>query len=149
MENNYFLYKTHIGFSIVSNEVDPDIISKELNITPDRYYKKGDKSISKHSGSVIIKTHNLWSIESKPTIIKDETISHHVEYLKFILLPKVDVLTRYKNNSFLELSFWIWIETDNAGIGLDLNEAELGFLNSISNRIHFSLICHNENEITF
>ncbi|MDR3227681.1 MAG: hypothetical protein LBT56_08445, partial [Prevotellaceae bacterium] len=57
-----------------------------------------------------------------------------------ILLPKIDILKRYKEDSHFDLSFWIWIETDDAGIGLDLLEDEISFLNSIANRIHFSMI---------
>lgn len=143
MERDNFIYKTHVNLSIVSNEVEPDSITEELNITPNRSFRKGDKSVSKHSGSVITKPHNLWGIESKSSELEEETISHHIEYLKSILLPKIDILKEYKVDPRFEVTFWIWIETDNAGVGLDLNEIELSFLNSIANRVHFSLIAKN------
>lgn len=140
MKNDYFVYKTHIDFTIVSNEVSPDLITNELNINPSRHFRKGDKSISKHSGSVTVKPHNLWSLQSISSELIEEKISHHISYLKTILSSKVDILKKYKSNPNLEISFWIWIETDNSGIGLNLDSDEMDFLNSISNKIHFSFI---------
>lgn len=140
MKNDYFVYKTHIDFIIVSNEVSPDLITNELNIHPTRFFRKGDKSISKHSGSVTVKPHNLWSLQSISSELIEEKISHHISYLKTILSSKVDILKKYKSNPNLEISFWIWIETDNSGIGLNLDSDEMDFLNSISNKIHFSFI---------
>ncbi len=144
MERDNFIYKTHINFSIVSHEIDPDSITKELNIVPERTFKKGEQTVSKHSGSIITNPHNLWSIGSKSSELEEETISHHIEYFKSIFLSKAEVLKKLKEDARFEVSFWVWIETDNAGIGLDLDEAEMSFLNSISNRVHFSLIAKAE-----
>ena len=140
MKRDSFIYKIHCELAIVSNEIISDFITTELNITPDRSFKKGDQVVSKHSGSIITKPHNLWAIRSMSSELEDETISHHIEYFMSVFLLKTDILKKYKNDNRFDVTFWIWIETDNAGIGLDLNEIELSFLNSISNRIHFSLL---------
>jgi len=140
LKSDDFTYKTSVAFAIVSNEVEPEILTKELNIVPEKSFIKGELSVSKRSGSLITRPHNLWRIESPTTESEKETISHHIEYLKSILLAKIDILKKYKEDSRFELSFWIWVETDNAGIGLDLDENDLAFVGQIANRIHFSVI---------
>jgi len=137
---DYFIYKTYISFAIVSKEVDPEIITSELNLAPKRSFKKGEQSVSRRSGSVITKLHGLWEIESNTTESEEETISHHLEYLKSILLPKIDILKRYKDDPRFELSFWVWVETDNAGIGFDMDANDFAFISQIANRVHFSIM---------
>ena len=144
MERDCFLYISYCDFTIVSNEISLDFITEELNIVPERAFRKGEQSVSKHTASIITKPHSLWGITSKTSELEEETISHHIEYFKSIFLSKMETLKKYKEDSRLALTFWIWIETDNAGIGLDLNEMEMSFINSISNRVHFSLIVKTE-----
>jgi hypothetical protein len=146
MKRNNFVFKTHIDFGIKSDVIEPDVITKELNISPSRFYKKGDVFTSKYSPRIGYRQWNIWTIDSKWTILEEETVSHHIEYLKSVLFPKINILKRYKEDKRFELSFWIWIETDNAGIGLDLLEDEISFMNSIANRIHFSLIINDNIE---
>jgi uncharacterized protein DUF4279 len=140
MERDNFIYKSHCQFGIISDTVSPDEISKLLEITPDKSFKKGEKSISKHSGSVVTKPHNLWSIKSKPSELEKETISHHIEYFISILSPKKKIINKYKEDFRFDVGFWIRIETDNSGIGFDISEKEMSFLNGYSNNIHFSFI---------
>jgi hypothetical protein len=144
MERDYFIYKTHVSFSIVSEQVEPEKIASELRIDPDRSFRKGETSISKHSGSVITKPHNLWQIKSKDTESRDESITHHFEYLKNILLPQMDILKRYKEDSRFELTYWIWIETDNSGIGFNISSDDLTFINQIANHVYFSVITNQK-----
>ncbi|MBK7093020.1 MAG: hypothetical protein IPH59_15100 [bacterium] len=118
MEKDCSTFKTFIEFAITSHEIDLDTISDELGMLPDRSFRKGDLVTSKHS----------------------PPIGHHIEFLKSILLPKIEILKRYKEDARFSVSFLIWIETDNPGIGIDLNETETAFLNSISNGISFSLL---------
>lgn len=140
MERDNFIYKTHCELAIVSDKISPDFITEELNIVPEISFKKGDQTVSKHSGSIITKPHNAWALKSKSSELEDETISHHIEHFKSTLISKIEVLKKYKEDARFEVTFWIWIETDNAGIGLDLSENEIAFLNSFSNRVHFSLL---------
>ena len=140
MEKDCFTFKTHIEFVITSHQIDLDTISEELGMLPDRSFRKGDLVTSKHSPRVGKKPYSLWAIQSQSYEAKDGTISHHIEYLKSILLSKIDVLKRYKEDARFSVAFWIWIQTDNSAIGLDLGESELAFMNSVSNRISFSLL---------
>ena len=140
MEKDYFIYKTSIDFIITSPDIDLDTISGELGILPDRSFRKGDLVTSKHSPRVGREPYSLWALKSEPSELEEETIGHHIEFLKSTLLPKIDILKRYKEDDRFSVSFWIWIETDDSGIGLELNESEMSFLNSISNWVHFSLL---------
>lgn len=147
MKRDNFVIKTQISFGIKSDTVEPDTITKELNIIPsDTSFKKGDTWESKHDGSKYVRNSNIWRLETEFTVLEEETVSHHIKYFKAIFLSKVDILSRYKEDNRFDVTFWVWIETDNAGIGLDMSEEELSFLNSISNRVHFSIICNREVE---
>jgi hypothetical protein len=150
MERDHFIFKTHISFSIKSDEIELDIITRELCIEPSKIFKKGDVFTSDFSPRIGHREWNLWTVDSVWTILKEETVNHHIEYFKEILLPKVDVLKKYKKDNRFEISFWIWIETDDAGFGLDLLENDVAFLNDCSNRIHISLLTNtaiDENEV--
>ena len=140
MERDYFLFKTHISFGIKTDEIEPDIITKELSVEPNRFFKKGDVFTSKFSPRIGHREWNIWAVDSEWTILKEETVNHHIEYFKKILLPKANILKKYKEDNRFEVSFWIWIETDNAGFGLDLDERDMTFLNDFSNRVHISLL---------
>ena len=140
MENDCFLFKTHISFGIVSDTVEPNEISKELDLSPDWSFKKGEVFTSKYSHRIGYKPYNLWGIKTEWTILEEEGINHHIECLKRILIPQRDILKRYKEDNSFELSFSVWIETDDAGIALGLNESEMGFLTEYSNRVDFLLL---------
>jgi hypothetical protein len=146
MNREYFTNKSYCEFGIVSQEVAPKTISKLLNIEPFNSYAKGDTFSSKHTGRVGKRFQNLWSIRSKTIISEREDLSSHILYFKSLLSNKMNVISELKNNSIYEISFWIWIETDNAGIGIDLSSEDIAFLHSISNRVHFSIITNHEIE---
>jgi len=144
MKKDYFVNKLYCEFTIVSDEIEPEEISHILGISPDRFFVKGETSLSRNSGSVIKKPHNLWSISSSAIISEEVNISSHLEHLKLKLIKKIKVLKRLKSDVKYELSFWVWLETDNSGIGLDISEQEMLFLTECSNRVHFSFITNDE-----
>lgn len=148
MERDNFIFKTHISFGIQSDTIELDIITKELGIEPAKSsLKKGDTWVGKKTGKIYVRESNIWRIETEWTILEDETVSHHIEYLKSILLPKIDILKKYKDSKECYTSFWIWVETDLAGIGLYLTDDELNFLHSIANYVHFSLLAKDPKEM--
>jgi len=146
MDKDYFLNKSYCELGITSQEVDPKTISKLLNIEPFNAYSKGDAFSSKRTGFVAKRFQNLWAIKSEIIISEKEELSPHILYFKTLLENKLDILSEFKNNPLYDVSFWIWIETDNAGIGIDLSDEELSFINSISNRVHFSIITNHKIE---
>jgi len=147
MKDENFIYKTQISFMIGSDdvEIDPISITEDLQLKPSRFHRKGDTYIGKNTGLIGTKARTVWAIDTDWTILEEETVSHHIEFLKKILLPKIDVLKKYKEDERFDVCFWIWIETENAGIGFCFQENELKFLNSISNWVHFSLNTNQKN----
>lgn len=144
MQSDNFIYKSFCEFTITSGCVTPEELSEMLGISPSRFFKKGDKSVSKHSGSLITKPYNLWAISSKTLLSEEESISPHLEYLRSKLEDKMEVLKTLKDDQNLELTFTVWIETDNSGTGIDLTEQEISFLADCSNRVHFSFLTNDE-----
>ena len=145
-EKEFFLYKSYCELIITSKEITPDVIAEKLNIVPNRQYIKGEEFSSKHSGTKGKRFQNLWAIKSEANISEEEGISHHISFFKSTLETKMQTMQACKSDTRFEITFWVWIETNNLGISFDLNEDEISFLNSISNRIQFSLITKNSIE---
>lgn len=144
MKSDNFIYKSFCEFTISSGSVTPEELSQMLGISPSRSFKKGDTSISEHSGSLITKPYNLWAIGSKTLLSEEESISPHLEYLRSKLEDKMETLKGLKDDPNLKLIFTVWIETDNSGTGIDLTEQEMSFLADCSNRVHFSFLTNDE-----
>lgn len=140
MDKNFFFNKSHCELGITSQEVDPKTISKLLNIEPFSEYTKGEIFTSKQTGFVAKRFQNLWAIRSETIISEKEDLSPHILYFKSLLENKLDVLSKFKNDPLYDVSFWIWIEMDESGIGIDLSDVDLTFINSISNRVHISVV---------
>ena len=140
MNQDDFVYKIHCELSITSESVSSVEITNELNIVPQRQFNKGDEFTSKHTQRIGKRLQHLWAVKSKSTLSNDESVSAHIEYIGSLIKGKEEILRKYKKESGIEVSVWIWIKTDNAGIGFELSEKELFFLNDIANRIHFSVL---------
>jgi hypothetical protein len=142
MSKDRFYFKSECELIIKSDEISPDIITNEIGIVPHRSFIKGERSVSKASGSIMVKPHNLWAIKSNPTKLYDESIMHHIEHFRSVLSTKTNNLIKYKQDPRFDVVFWFFVTTDNSGIGLDFNSIDLEFLNNLSNRTHFSLVCN-------
>jgi len=145
MKNDLFKC-IYCEFAIISDRILPDQITEELGLTPDRCFKKGETSISRHSGSVIIKPYNLWAIHSIVEITESEGISTHIEHIKSRLDNKYEILSRYKNDKKYDLSFLVHIESEDTGVWIDLQSNEIEFINVISNRVSISVLCNRKIE---
>lgn len=136
MEETY-LIKSFSKFSIISNTVDPDNITKKLGLFPDKFYRKGDSYIHKKNKG--IRFYNLWEISSVPTSIDSEDIYSHFTFIRTRLEDKKEILFKMKQDTTLELIFSLSIETDYADFAFDLLEEDISFYNSIANKISFSV----------
>lgn len=145
-EKEFFLSKSYCELIITSKEITPDVITKKLDIVPNRQYFKGEEFASKHSGTKGRRFQNLWAMKSETTILEEEGISHHISFFKSILETNLASMEAYKADARYEITFWVWIETEKAGIGFDLSETEMSFINSISNNLQFSLVTKNSIE---
>ncbi|XWN35353.1 MAG: DUF4279 domain-containing protein [Roseivirga sp.] len=140
MKGDYYVNKTECSFGFTSEIITPEEFTKQIAIKPSRSFKKGEEFIVKHSGSVLIRPWHLWEISSSAVINEQESIQPHIDYLKTTLADKVDILKKYKEDPSLELSIWIWIESENAGMGFDISAEDMHFMSKICNRISFSLL---------
>lgn len=141
MENKpNFKYKIHCEWIIVSNNISPTDITEKLQIKPIRAYSKGEVFKSKKSGTEGKRNHNLWAIISDAALTEDEDISSHIQHFKNLLAKKSETISWIKTDPDNEISFWIWIEADKAGVGIDIPETDLEFINTTSNRLHVSVL---------
>lgn len=137
-ENDVFMSKTKSSFSVLTHEDDCHIVTQELGITPDRCHQKGEKTYSKFSSSPAIRPSGLWAI-SRVSVADGDSISEHIKHFESVLGDKLEVIEKLKKRGF-ECVFYVWIETEDAGVGFDLDEAELSFINKISNRFTCSIV---------
>jgi hypothetical protein len=140
VDKNRFLNKIYCKFSITSELLSPEEITRYLDVSPHRSFKKGDTYKSKHSGSLVTRPHNLWGILSKETISEEQEIASHISYLRILFENKIDLLKALKDSGRVEISLWLWFQTEDAGIGIDLLEPDLVFITKIINRLHVSVV---------
>jgi hypothetical protein len=140
MVQNFFLTKSYFEIIITSDDITADNITQELNIKPSRYFLKNDTVSSKHSNRTKKREYNLWAVNTKLITSEKENFSSHIVELKKLFKEKIDVLKMYKSHPRIKICCWIWIETENSGIGIELSSDEILFLNKISNSIHISLL---------
>jgi hypothetical protein len=144
MAEDLFSNKIYCEFIITSESVPPEEITSYLGVSSHRSFKKGETQRSEHSGLLITRPHHLWAIMSKATVSEEQDIKPHILYIKSLLHDKIDLLSKLKDDARLEASLWLWFRTEDAGIGIDLFESEMVFMNKIAKRIHISVITESE-----
>jgi len=140
MKKKYFCNQSYFEFAIISKKITAEEITKKLGIQPDRTFKKGDIVQSAYSTHIGKKRYHLWAISSPKINTNIENLDSHFLYLATILESAMEMLEYYKKATYCELSLWIWVETEAAGIGFDFTEEQLVFINKICNRCSFSLL---------
>lgn len=133
-------YKSYCELVITSDTVTPDLMTEMIEITPNRSFRKGDPFISARSGSKGIRRQNLWAIKSNEVSTEEDDILVHIDYFKKLFEGKSEIFRKLKKDSVNEISFWVWIESKEDGVGLDIPEAALNFIDNVCNRLHFSFI---------
>ncbi|MDH6311929.1 hypothetical protein M2137_000688 [Parabacteroides sp. PFB2-10] len=134
MKCDYFLDKVFCEFTVITHDEDCHIVTKETGIKPCRFFNKGDRFTSKYSPRIGRQPHGLWAIQSTPVISEELDISRHIQYFQKLFEDKMDIIEKLKNQYHFECVFSIDIETEDAGVGFDLNEAEVTFIQAISSR---------------
>ena len=131
--------KTDSEFMVLTQNKDCHIVTQELNIQPDRYHQKGEKTLNKFSPNPAIRQSGLWAI-SKISVTEGTCISEHIKHFQSILEDKIQAIEKLKQYYGFECVFYVLIETEDAGAGFDLDEAELSFINKISSRFTCSFV---------
>ncbi|MEJ8782581.1 MULTISPECIES: DUF4279 domain-containing protein [Butyricimonas] len=139
MEIDSYYFKISCELAITSEEVSVTDITKQLGVAPDRFFTKGQIFQSKHSGTQGEKTYNLWAISSSESIFEYENITSSLNELRSVLTGREDILRAMKLDVRYDTTLTIWIETDDAGIGLEIQEHDITFFNLV-NYVHFTFL---------
>jgi hypothetical protein len=137
MENNY---KSYCELIFTSGSITPEMVTKMTKLVPYRSFKKNETFYSRPSGTEGIRRQNLWAIKSDVITTEEEDVSIHLSFFKRLLNDKIEIFQKLKNDKTNEICFWIWIETNNIGVGLEIDETDLYFIYNISNRLHLSVV---------
>jgi uncharacterized membrane protein YvbJ len=135
-----FSYKIHCELIITSEILTPAQISEIINIKATRSYTKGDVFKSNTSGTEGKRINNLWAVKSDEILTNEENISIHLQYFIDLLSNKTQLISDLRNAPTNDVSFWVWIESNELGISTEMSERELSFLNKIVNRLHFTIL---------
>lgn len=139
-KNNNYRCSINCELVITSDFVTPVEITKMVGLEATRTYTKGDVFKSRSSGTEGKRSINLWAKKSDITLTDEENISIHIQYFRDILKNKIEIIRQLKRDTSNEISFWVWIDSDNSGVGVELSEKDLSFMNEIVNRLHFTVI---------
>jgi hypothetical protein len=138
-EKDILMSRTDSEFAVLTQDKDCHIVTQELGIKPERFHQKGEKTYSKFSQNPGIRQSGLWAI-SKVSVAEGACISEHIKHFQSVLGDKLEVIEKLKHHYGFECVFHVLIHTEDAGESFDLDEAELSFINKISNRFTCSII---------
>ncbi|MDQ1087524.1 DUF4279 domain-containing protein [Siphonobacter sp. SORGH_AS_1065] len=137
-----FLTEISCEFIITSNQLSHHQITSLLNIQPTRAFNKGETSVSKHSGSILTRPHTLWAFKTEVLRSEwiDPSMSQHLTLLTSIFAAKQSLLEELKDRFECERCLFIWINTEESGLGMDIKSSDLSIINSLVDHWHFTVI---------
>ena len=138
------MYFVQCDYGISSDEVDFDLIAKELQIKPTRFWKRGEKYNTPRG--VYRRGNSVWALSSSGTVSKNlDCLLDNLKELETILKPKWDILKKYKKDTLLFCGLWIDIMSNNKScFGFDLCSPRLDFFGSITNEIHVAFYANDD-----
>lgn len=140
MNKEVFLDKLYCDYAVKTFDTNCHIVTKELGINPTRFFNKGDKFTSQYSPSIGYESYGLWVIELEPIVTDDLNVSQAIKYFQDLFQDKMEIIKKLRYEYKFETSFSIDIKTEDAGIGIDLYEEDLAFINKIASRFSCSFI---------
>ena len=140
-----YLFKISCEVGVTSSEISVEEITEKLGVSPHRFFRKGEEFSSRHSGTKGVRGYNLWAVSSSERIFKYENVRPAIKELRKILGGKKRerALLELKNDKRCDVSMFIRVETDDAGIGMDVLEDEIAFLN-LMNWVHITCLPNRE-----
>ena len=128
-----YLFKISCEVGVTSSEISVEEITEKLGVSPHRFFRKG------------VRGYNLWAVSSSERIFKYENVRPAIKELRKILGGKKRerALLELKNDKRCDVSMFIRVETDDAGIGMDVLEDEIAFLN-LMNWVHITCLPNQE-----
>jgi hypothetical protein len=86
--------RVEVGFIISGVNVQPDVISKALNLNPDQYAAKGDDNHNAKGQLLGEHAEGFWRIETKGKV-ESKDINDHFQYLLSLLLPHYESILQF------------------------------------------------------
>jgi hypothetical protein len=87
-----------------------------------------------------MKPNNVWAFDSAQKGLPSDDLLPHIRFLKDVFKDKVKILRQLSEGSRSEVVLWIWMETEDAGVGMELPGEDIAFFGSLCNRINISVI---------
>lgn len=134
MKQEYYKNRVSSEYIIITRDEKCEIVTKELEISPSRFFNKNDIITSRYSNRVGVKPHGLWAIGHSDFSGENFEIGRHIEYYQKLLSGKLEIINRLKNEYKFDCIFSISFETEDAGYSFDLMIDQLNFINKISTR---------------
>lgn len=101
-------------FTLTNFEVEPEVITNSLNVSPSKTWKKGDL-VRPNTNSR--EKENGWQLKSNPD--SSEELENHIQFIIESLRPNWDKLVKLASSCHIELSCVIYIEDEVPSIHFD------------------------------
>ncbi len=98
---------TRVTLRILADELDPDTVSAEMGITPDRSHKKGD---ARGERSPVSQKSGYWSITSSRHIAESADTNEHIEWFVDLVALRLATIATYRGRGWT-VDVWIGIHT--------------------------------------
>jgi hypothetical protein len=139
--------KIFIKYRIISPTLNPDEISKNLNLKPTKAWRQGDFYIGKmlcNTTNTVVEVERqratgLWLLSSE-NMINSLFLEDHATYLLELLEPNADILIKYINFNKYSVKFHIWWECKDAHGGIQLSSDILNRISKICEGIDSSFL---------
>ncbi len=130
--------KTNVTFRIIGDDLNPDEITKSLDIQPTRSYYKGENYKIPNVG-IRQRPIGHWSVNSDK-IIQSTSTEKHAKCLLNILEQKSERVLKFVSKSHLRISIVFWWEGIACHGGFSLSNETLGRLCRFCNDIDYHFI---------
>lgn len=137
--------RNHITLSFFDFNYSPDIISKELELTPHSIGIKGDEYMIGSKNQIKkIRDYSIWSYEWKSQT--NEFIGDIIErFIVEIILPRMDKIKKVSLNSEVQFQI-VQYYYDGCNPGIFIKSEHTKILSEINSSIDIDIYCLSENK---
>jgi Domain of unknown function (DUF4279) len=126
---------TNVSLRILGDDLDPEIITREMGMSPDQSHKKGDLHGVR---TPVVRKHGYWTITSSKHMAASAETNEHLEWLVASVAPKLNLLSAYKSRGWI-VDVWIALHTSIGHGGPNLRAEVLARLASLGLDVNLDL----------
>jgi len=104
--------QVNVTLRIVGEDIDPEAISHEMQLAPDRTHRKGEPISTRSTG---VRKLGYWGITSSKHIAPSADANEHILWLVNVVTAKLPILEAYKKRGCI-VDIWLGVHT-SAGHG--------------------------------